>query len=657
MASQTTLEPFNIGPATVTKKFWLVDSKDSSEALEAQGAGGFFVSIDKGAQSINRWTAGKKFGDWEEYSYAIKHSTVVVAFSPMVFADKKAKNFIDELKPVLAAAGTGVKVIAVPNGSDLSSLLKKTSVEDLIDGDAHSEEQDTRPTDADIMFQQAEEDFTFCRTSAGEYFLLPKNNLPVYAWMVNDERLRLRLINVFRKSTGKVPAPSAWVAALDAIKAACAVSETVKELKVRSAKSGEDYWIDLGTDDGRAVAFNASGYQIWSSVPSDLPFAFRRTSAVLPLPVPAPVAEADTKITLQKLLKTFVNVSDDEWPLLVSYMVTHLMDGYKMPIMLLTSEAQSGKSTATMAIRFAVEGNLGRGEKMPSKEDDIAVTMSQESMTLYNNVSHISAELSDFLCQVVDGARYAKRKLRTDNDVVQLTLDSSLLMNGITTGELRSDFKTRTVRLGLVPMTNAAMRDEQIDEALIQSHPQILGCLLTLAVGALQRMPLQDQFPRGFRMLDYVKVATAVDSMWGMEGRSIAKYKASLDEMSAEGLDDPLFETIRKLVVTHANQVGYDHSHFEATLGVKEILATYKSNAFSDAMDSLLGGKKKSITTGQKLNAELIRAKTDWKRHGITFENLGQKRINGVKDTYITFTFVATEATTWDNEPTHLVSI
>lgn len=660
MASTTTLQPFNIGAASVLKKFWLVDNKDSAEALEKEGAGGFVVSIDNGAQSINRWTAGKKFGDWEQHSYLIKKSTVVVAFSPMVMADQKAQNFVTGLKPILAAAGVGVKVIAIENGSTLEDTLRTTTVEQITEGDEHTKDEDSFKSWSDVMFEQTEEDFEFCRTPEGEYFLLPKpgSGLAAYAWMAGDEKLRLRLINVYRMSTGSVPPPAAWSAAIDAIKAACAVSNNVKELKVRSAKDGGNYWLDLGTEDGKAVVFNAAGYQIWNSVPVELPFAFRRTSAVLPLPVPAPIAEADTKVTLQKLMKPFVNVSDEEWPLLVSYMVTHLIDGYKMPIMLLTSEAQSGKSTATMAIRFAVEGNLGRGEKMPTKEDDIAVTMSQESMTLYNNVSNISPDLSDFLCQVVDGARYAKRKLRTDNDVVQLTLDSSLLMNGITTGELRSDFKTRTVRLGLVPMVNAAMRDEQIDAALREAHPQILGCLLTLAVGALKRMPQQDQFPRGFRMLDYVKVATAVDDMWGMGGKSIAKYKASLDEMSAEGLDDPLFETIRRMVVTHENQIGYDRTKFVATLGVKEILNMHKSNRFTDAMDSLLGDKKKPITTGQKLGAELIRAKTDWKRHGITFEKMdGQKSINGVRDTYYIFTFEATDTTSWDNTPVRLATI
>ena len=648
----TTITAANIATGATLKQFFLVDNAEDATAVTDAGQAVFHVELDNG-KPISDWTTAKGLGDWSAHAYAIKKSKIWVAFTPFALAQKKTKAYLSELSAALGALGAGLEVLPIENGTTLADMLAKRDINYIVD-DAKKAASATAATpgtgDADIMFRIAEDNFTFCRTPEGEYFLLPKRGA-VFAWMVDSEQFKLYLIREFKKMVGAVPAPSTWIAVVDAVRADCAASDNVKNLVIRNAKNGDDYWLDLGTENGQAVQFNAEGMKIWSAVPVDLPFAFRRTSAVMPLPVPATIAEADTKLTLQKHLKTFVNVSDDEWPLLVSYMVTHILPGYKMPIMLLTSEAQSGKSTATMAVRFAVEGNLGRGEKMPTKEDDIAVTMSQEVMTMYNNVSNISHDMSDFLCQVVDGARYAKRKLRTDNDVVNLTLDASLLLNGITTGELRSDFKTRTVRLHLVPMTTAAMRDEQIDQMLLDSHPQILGSIIALAIGALKRMPLQGEFPRSFRMLDYVKVATAVDDAWGMEGRSIARYKASLDDMSAEGLDDPLFETLRRMVVKWENVPGSDHNIFTATLGVKDIITQYKSNRFNDAMDSLMGEKKRNIGTGQKLGAELIRAKTDWKRHGITFEKLGQKTINGVQDTYYSFTFDGSDVTSWDKTP------
>lgn len=661
--AKTTITPFNLAVTTVLKKVFLVDNTEDAESLEAYGMGGFIVGMDDG-KSITEWTTAKGFGDWnnDNYAVALKKAKVVIAFTPYVMAQKKTKTFIKEVQGILVSLGAGMEVLAIENGTTLSEMMEKSDLNHILSANSTAAVAGAGGAswDADRMFSLAEAQFHFCRTPEGEYFLLPKSG-PVFAWMVGSEKFRLYLISEFRKVFGSVPPPAVWSATVDAVRAECAISPMVKDLAIRSARDGDNYWLDLGTEDGKAVCYNVAGFQVWHAVPDSLPFAFRRTSAVLPLPTPAKIAEGDTKLTLQKHMKTFVNVSDDEWPLLVSYMVTHILPGFKMPIMLLTSEAQSGKSTATMAVRFAVEGNLGRGEKLPSKEDDIAVTMSQENMTMYNNVSNISHDLSDFLCQVVDGARYAKRKLRTDSEVINLTLDSSLIMNGITTGELRSDFKTRTVRLNLVPMTVAARSDQEIDALLLDAHPQILGSILTLAVGALKRMPQQGEFSRSFRMLDYVKVATAVDDMWGMEGRSIAKYKASLDEMSAEGLDDPMFECIRRMVVTNENMTvnGDGSTTFYAEIGVKKLLETYKSNRFSDAMDSLLGDKKKPITTGQKLAAELVRAKTDWKRHGIGFEKMGQVSINGVRDTYYSFTFKVEAGTqpAWDTTPRAFVTI
>jgi hypothetical protein len=656
MAVTTTLTPFNIGPAMVTKKFFLVDNTDDAQALEKKGQGGFIAALSDG-KGVHEWTAAKGLGGWEDQQYVISNATVFVTFKPFTMAQKKTKGYLKELVASLGSLNAGMTIIDIPAGSSIEDMMKKQDITFIMDDAKKAAATAVQPgtADADIMFGIAQDNFLFCRTPEGEHFLLPTKQA-VYAWMVGSEKFRLFLIREFKKRTGSVPAPTAWAAAIDAVRAECDISDNVKDLAIRSARNGEDYWLDLGTESGQAICYNAAGWATWSAVPFDLPFAFRRTSAVLPLPVPEKIDEKDTKVTLQKLMKTFVNVSDDEWPLLVSYMVTHILPGFKTPIMLLTSEAQSGKSTATMAVRFAVEGNLGRGEKLPSKEDDIAVTMSQENMTMYNNVSNISHDLSDFLCQVVDGARYAKRKLRTDSEVVNLTLDSSLLMNGITTGELRSDFKTRTVRLNLLPLSETGgITDGEIDRMLLDAHPQILGCILTLAVGSLKRIPALGEFPRSFRMLDYTRVASTVDAMWGMEGRSIAKYKASLDEMSAEGLDDPLFETIRRMVVRFENRTDVFNTEFTATIGVKDIIMQYKSNRFTDAMDSMIGEKKRSIATGQKLAAELVRAKTDWKRHGITFEKLGQIRHNGVKDTFYTFSFKVIEGQlTWDNEPSQL---
>lgn len=649
----TTAVPFEIAQvAHTTDGVWLVDNQRDADAITAKYSGGFIISV--GDLPISEWTASAGTPlEAMAQEMDLSKKKFYIAFQPFTLTQKKTQNFITRLKIELGALGAGVHTITSEDYNLLHDAKSFVGL-DTAKSNAEKKTEQSKLSDADVMFGIAKEKFWFNRTQSGEYYLVPRSSTPRIAWMADAEKLRLFLIRECRAITDSVPAPSAWLAAIDAIKAECAIAP-VKELKIRSGVTHGNVWMDLGRDDGYMICLNNERWTLRGSIAENATFAFQRTTSVLPLPQPAQVSLADTKLTLQKLLKPYVNVSDEDWPLLVGYMVTHLLPGYKMPIMLLTSEAQSGKSTATMAVRYAVEGNSGRGEKLPSKEDDIAVTMSKESMTLYNNVSHIGPELSDFLCQVVDGATYAKRKLRTDSDTVQLTLDASLLMNGITTGKLRSDFKTRSVRLGLVPMTGAPMRDEHIDQALREAHPQILGSLLTLAVHALAHIPTQDEAPAGFRMIDYVQVVRSIEAAWNMDGISIARYKESLDEMSAEALESPLFQTIHRMAVTHENRQA--DGSYVAHLGVKAIISEHNRNLMATMFNEAMGKKTVSISTGQQLGAELNRSITDWKRHGITMVNQKQKSLNGIRDTYYSFYFVPTEVVAWDILPHHYISL
>lgn len=647
----------NLGLVGVRRALWVVDTESAADALSGEEHAVIIAKLDNGS-SVGEWTQAKGFGDWSNLEGLVYGGvSVIIALSPLTMTSTKAKGFVDGLRSVIEAMGASPFAVTIPKGESVESLLAKHG------GDAKAvvaackaaaeaavPDEESTAGEAEIVWDIIEGRFTFHRTPGGELFMLPKagSGLPVFAWMANESKIKNFVHFTYKRETGRIIQPKVWAAIVNQIEAECAESREVRDLKVRVGEHDGAYWIDLGTDDGQAIELSQGGYRLFNAVPDGLPFAFRRTEVVVPLPVPAQIALGDTKVTLDKLLRRFVNVTDAEWPLLVAYMVNHLL-GRRCPILLLVSEAQSGKSTATAAVRFAVEGILTRGEKMPERMDDIAVTLSKDRMTVYNNISFISNELSDLVCQFVgEDMEYKKRKLRTDSETVRLKLDSSLIMNGITTGELRSDFKSRTVRLGLTPINSGVLSDRAINGLLTDAHPQILGSLLALAVETLRILPMAPD--QSFsRMVEYTSVAQCIDVTWGMEGQSVESYRMSLQEMSAEGLDNPLFEAIRVLTVTHQNQV--EPGLFKATLGGKAIREAY--NARWDAMAALAtGAKRLAITTGQKLGAELSRHKTDWKRHGVSIEKSDTQSLIGIKDTYYDVVFKADPTLcAWDAQP------
>jgi hypothetical protein len=655
MAIKTKITPFNASHTGVHRTVWVVASDIDADIFKEISHGGVVVSLDNG-ESLTNWTAGKGLGDWDDI--ALSGYNVYVTFPQVLRTNKKVKNFLEELGDYMDAAGAKLYVLELPKGRFVSEAFHNVNVSNVMDlvkefNPAFSNDDDGMdttakvfdPTHGDFLYDIAERDYFFCRSENKEYFLLPKAaNEPNLAFMVGEPELRQALTRKFRQQAGNIPGATGLDMVMGALASECAVSQSKLDavFRIGDSKDG-NYWMDLGTDDGLAIRYNAEGWEIVQRMPSNVGFAFRRSNSIKPLPKPVKMDVATAADVLDKHLHRFINVSDAQWPMVVAYMINHMIPGYKRPILLLTSEAESGKTTATTAVKFAVEGHMDRGGEIPSKPDDVAVTVAASRMTVYNNVSNIDKNMSDFLCQVQGGSRYEKRKLRTDNDVVELQLVSSIIMNGITTGELRGDLKSRVVRLTLNPLTGNAMTDHDVEAALKAMHPEIFGALLTLAVECIKRIPTVGHPGKGFRMLEFTQILMALSEALNLGTAPMTEYKSVMDELSAEGMDDPLFDIIRRETLKMSNRVSYDKHEWTVELGTKQIIGLYSEFSFNKAMREVGGAKQETIATGEQLKSRLVRGITDWKRHGVSYENLGQKRHEGQKQTVYRFTFSGAE--------------
>ena len=129
---------------------------------------------------------------------------------------------------------------------------------------------------------------------------------------------------------------------------------------------------------------------------------------MLPLPKP----EGGGRI---EDLRPFVNVPDDQdWCLLVAWVVASLKPSGPYPVLVLHGEQGSAKSTTAEVLRSLIDPSIASLRTAPSEERDLAIAAHNAWVLSYDNMSGVPLWLSDALCRVATGGGFATRTLYED---------------------------------------------------------------------------------------------------------------------------------------------------------------------------------------------------------------------------------------------------
>lgn len=423
------------------------------------------------------------------------------------------------------------------------------------------------------------------------------------------------LRDTFNQKTGMVIPLNSEVGSIKTMGSRVARSRIYIDTKKRVIKEGGNVWIDLANDSSECIKLNAEGWETFQQLPEGLGSSFIRDSSVLHIQTPAKVDFKDARSTLNQYLRPYVNSSEEDWTLLIAWLVNHVIDN-ESPILMFLAEAGLGKSTACRALQFAGEGGFELGElsKMPSKPDDLIVTLAGSRITTFDNISKISHEMSDTWCQSTTGVKYSKRKLRTDNEVVTLKTRSRIIANAISTNELRDDVKERLVTVKLTNDIVNQMKTDDLNSFLVENHPAVYGALLALAVRVLELQESAPVFPskgrEGLRMQAYARVLWSIDQLWGTSG--IAHYKNELNLSAESAYDDPLTLSLMGAMAKYGSYVPEDN-RWVGRLSNTAILNQHASSTFHER----LNGSKEEALTPRALSGVLTRKAAEWKRLGI----------------------------------------
>ena len=268
--------------------------------------------------------------------------------------------------------------------------------------------------------------------------------------------------------------------ALNVIEAKAHFDAPERVVHIRVGGLGGKLYLDLCDATWRAVEIDATGWRVIDNPP----VRFRRAAGMQPLPVP--VAGGSIEV-----LRSFLNVkSDNDFVLVVAWALAVLRNRGPYPVIALSGEQGSAKSTFSAILRSLLDPNTAPLRALPREDRDLFIAASNGHVLAFDNVSVLPGWISDTLCRLATGGGFAVRQLYTDGDEVLFDAERPVILNGIEEIVTRPDLADRALFLTLQPIPEENRRPEQeLWAAFEAERPRILGVLLDAAVERPGRLP------------------------------------------------------------------------------------------------------------------------------------------------------------------------
>jgi len=361
-------------------------------------------------------------------------------------------------------------------------------------------------------------------------------------WPIGSKQFKLWLRNLFYEQEQRSLNSQAMQDVLGALEARALFAGPTMECHLRVAEYGGRIYLDLVDSEWRAVEIDTNGWRIVERPP----VRFRRGERALPLPDPVQGGSLHA-------LKRFVNVSGASFPLVLGWLLDAYRPSGSHPILNIISRHDSGKTTATRILRALVDPNRCPTRALPKSPQDLMIAAEHGRVCAFDNLSYISAEMSDALCRLSTGGGYAGRTLYENSSETAFYATRPIILNGIVDTAVRPDLLDRCLVIELNPISNSERRSEKaINEEFEAEWPRILGALLDAVSAALRNLPAIEaredlSWPR---MVDFTQWVTAAEDALGMTQGSFRKAynrnRASANETVVN--ESPIVAALKSMI-------------------------------------------------------------------------------------------------------------
>ena len=385
---------------------------------------------------------------------------------------------------------------------------------------------------------------------------------------VNSKNFRDYLSYQFYQEDGKSPSSQALQDAINSLSGKAKFEGKTQDVNIRLAAFNEKIYLDLCNDEWQIIEIDADGYQIIEA--SDAPVRFRRTKAMQALPNPT------TSGDLAKL-KSFLNVDEKNFILILAWLVNCFRPDFPFPILLISGEQGSAKSTAAKVLRELVDPSLTPFRSSPRDERDLVIAASNSWICSFDNLSAVKNWLSDALCRISTGGGFSTRTLYSDDEETIFSSKRPIILNGISDIASRSDLLDRAllVHLEQIPET-MRQAESEFWRKYEKEKPVIFSGLLTAVSSALQKLDgvKLDRLPR---MADFARWATAAEQALGLKkGAFMAAYAQNRENAHSIVLEDSILaEVLQEFFDKKATGGKYK----QASILLKDFLTELKDTA------------------------------------------------------------------------------
>ncbi len=480
----------------------------------------------------------------------------------------------------------------------LRSQLKKAGCRVTALDDAIAEESgDTGgrgPTQADFLIDLAQTAELF-HTPDGSGFADLDINGHRETWPIRTKGFRRWLARRFFEMTQGAPSSEALQSALNVIEAKAHFDAPERQVHIRVGELDGRLYLDLGDKAWRAIEIDAIGWRIVDNPP----VRFRRASGMKAMPIPVSGGSIES-------LRSFLNVqTDNDFVLVVAWALACLRNRGPYPVIVLSGEQGSAKSTFSAILRALLDPNTAPLRALPREDRDLFIAASNGHVLAFDNVSGLPAWISDTICRLATGGGFAVRQLYSDQDEVLFDAARPVILNGIEDIVTRPDLADRAVFLTLEPIPEERRRPEQeLWAAFEAERPRLLGVLLDAVAKGLAELPRTklDKLPR---MADFALWATACETALWPSGTFWSAYCGNRDEAVDGVIDaDPIAAAVRVLMQSRTEWTG-TASDLLGALAEMAGERVARSKTWPDSPRALAGRLRRAATFLRKVGIDI----------------------------------------------------
>jgi len=520
---------------------------------------------------------------------------------PDPLASLAEKTATDPGAPFMPEALEALAALKLDNRAAFEALrsrLKKAGCRVTALDDAIAEESGDAggrgPTQADILIGLAQTAELF-HTADGAGFADLDIKGHRETWPIRAKGFRRWLARRFFEETGGAPSSEALQSALNVIEAKAHFDAPERQVHIRVGGLDGRLYLDLGDDIWRAVEIDATGWRVIKNPP----VRFRRASGMKPMPIPVCGGSIET-------LRTYLNVqADADFVLVVAWALACLRNRGPYPVIVLSGEQGSAKSTFSAILRALLDPNTAPLRALPREDRDLFIAASNGHVLAFDNVSGLPAWISDTLCRLATGGGFAVRQLYSDQDEVLFDAARPVILNGIEEIITRPDLADRAVFLTLEPIPEERRRPEQeLWAAFELERPRILGVLLDALAKGLAMLP-QTRLDKLPRMADFALWVTACETALWPQGTFWSAYCGNRDEAVDGVIDaDPIASAVRAVMATRTEWTG---TASELLGAVAEIAGerVAKTKTWPDSPRALAGRLRRGATFLRKIGIDV----------------------------------------------------